>query len=120
MKFIIDENLSPDLVEVFETNGLNAMHINQMKSHSKHRVQDDQLRRLAMKKGYIIITKDDDFVKSYVDRKVPEKLVYIFGLDKKEQLLQRMKEVAPDLEKLLLNHDFIEINESEIRFPLPN
>lgn len=120
MKIIVDENLSPEVADIFRNSGLEASHINELKSHSKQRVLDDQLRRLTIQKGYIIITKDDDFVKSYVNRKVPQKLIYIFGLDKKELLLQRMKEVAPDLENLLLNHDFIEINESEIRFPLPD
>ena len=52
-----------------------------------------------------------------MSRKVPEKLVFIFGLNEKEPLLSRMKEVAPDLEFLLISHDFIEVNDIEVRFP---
>ena len=120
MTFIVDENLSPELIEIFRNAGLVAYHINEMKSHSKQRVLDDQLRRLTIQKGYIMVTKDDDFVKSYVSRKVPEKVIYVFGLNKKELLLNRMKEVAPALKELIIDHDFIEINESGIRFPLSN
>lgn len=117
MKFIIDENLPPSLSEVFCKLGLNAQHVNEMKVSKKQRIIDDQLRRLAIQKEYVIVTKDDDFVKSFVSRKVPEKLVFIFGLNEKEPLLSRMKEVAPTLKSLLLGHDFIEINETEVRFP---
>ena len=120
MKFIIDENLSPELTSIFSDAGLEAYHINEMKAHSKQRILDDQLRRLTIQKGYIIVTKDDDFVKSYVSRKVPEKLIFIYGLNKKESLLKRMQEVVSQLKELVLIHDFIEINTVEVRFPLSN
>lgn len=117
MKFIIDENLSPELTGVFREEGLAAYHINEMKSHKKQRVIDDQLRRLSIQKGYVIVTKDDDFVKSYVSRKVPEKLMFIYGLETKESLLSRMKEVIPQVSLLFEIHDFIEVRSNEIRFP---
>lgn len=117
MKFIIDENLTPELADLFRDQHLNAYHVNELKANQKQLVIDDQLRRLAIQKGYVIVTKDDDFVKSYVSRKVPDKMVYIHGLDKKESLLSRMKEVIPQIESLLETHDFLEVNEKEIRFP---
>ncbi|WP_424961070.1 DUF5615 family PIN-like protein [Ekhidna sp.] len=117
MKFVVDENLPPVLAETMRALSLNAMHVNEMKARKKQRVIDDQLRRLAIQKGYVIITKDDDFVKSYVSRKVPDKLVFIHGLNEKKPLLSRMKEVAPQLSLLLETHDFIEVNDREIRFP---
>ncbi len=117
MKFIIDENLSPELVELFQSEHLEAYHVNDMKSHQKQRIIDDQLRRLAIRKGYIIITKDDDFVKSFVDRKIPEKLIYVFGLDTKEDLMSRFKEIITQLRSLVESHDFVEINIKELKFP---
>ncbi|MEP1032591.1 DUF5615 family PIN-like protein [Ekhidna sp.] len=117
MKFVIDENLTPELAAVFRAHKLDAYHVNEMKTNQKQRVVDDQLRRLAINKGYVIVTKDDDFVKSYVSREVPEKLIFIYGLDKKESLLARMKEVIPELTTLLANYNFIEVNQKEIRFP---
>lgn len=117
MKFIIDENLTPDLAQLFRSMGLDAHHVNEIKAHKKQRVKDDQLRRLALRKGYILITMDDDFVKSFVDRKVPEKLVYVFGLGTKEALLSRFKTVLKELPTLLQTHEFIEINRETVRFP---
>lgn len=87
------------------------------KANSKQRVFDDQLRRLSIQKGYIIVTKDDDFVKSYVSRKVPEKLVYLYNLTDKKSLLNRLEETVSKLQSLLMTHDFIEINDTTIRFP---
>ncbi|MEQ9467866.1 MAG: DUF5615 family PIN-like protein [Ekhidna sp.] len=117
MKFIIDENLTPELAGMFRKEGLDAHHVNELKSGKKQRVIDDQLRRLAIQKRYVIVTKDDDFVKSYVDRKVPDQMVFIHGLETKESLLSRMKEVIPQLIALLESHDFVEVNGREIRFP---
>jgi len=117
MKFIIDENLSPELVPIFREAGLNAWHINEFKSNPKQRIIDDQLRKLSIRKGYIIVTKDDDFVRSFVHRKVPERMIYIHGLETKKVLLARLKEVIIDLSKYCLKCDFIEVNEKELRFP---
>ncbi|MEQ8906536.1 DUF5615 family PIN-like protein [Ekhidna sp.] len=117
MKFIIDENLPPDLAIAFRNAGLNGYHVNEIKARQKHRVKDDQLRRLTIQKGYVIVTKDDDFVKSYVSRKVPDRMIFVYGLEKKESLLARMKEVIPKISSMLETYDFIEINETGIRFP---
>ncbi len=117
MKFIIDENISPAVVEIFRDHSLTAYHVNELKKHAKHRIIDDQLRRLAIQKAHIIITKDDDFVKSYVNRKVPEKMVFLHGLDTKDLLISRFKELVPQLEVLIKKYDFIEVNQQEIKFP---
>ena len=69
MKFIIDENLSPELANLFRDSGLDTYHVNELKVNQKQRVIDDQLRRLTVKKGYVIVTKDDDFVKKSCKQK---------------------------------------------------
>lgn len=115
--YIIDENLSPELGEMFREKGLKAYHINEMKSTKKQRILDDQIRRLAIQKGCVIVTKDDDFVKSYVSRKVPEKMIFIHGLDNKAHLLSRIKEILDEIPMLLRENDFIEINPIEIKLP---
>ena len=117
MRFIIDENIPPDAVHVLRAHQLEAFHVNNLKAHKKHRIVDDQLRRLTIQKGHILITKDDDFVKSYVDRKVPEKLIFLYGSQNKSEDLTLIKKVAPKASLLLQMHDFIEVRPEEIRFP---
>jgi len=114
---LVDENITPEAVSVLRNHDLQACHVNDLKTSKKHRIVDDQLRRLAVRKAYVIVTKDDDFVKSFVDRKVPEKMVYLFGSRDKKQDLSFIKRVAPHLNSYLQNHDFIEVNGIEIRFP---
>ena len=117
MKFIIDENITPEAVTLFRNAGLDAYHVNDLKTSQKQRVTDDQLRRLTLQKGYVIVTKDDDFVKSYVDREVPEKLIFLFGLDSKAYLLRRLQDILPELKSFSERHNFIEVTPDEIKFP---
>ena len=117
MKFIIDENITPDVLPLFLSAGLTAIHVNQLKKEKGVSIKDHQLRRLAIHQDWIIVTKDDDFVKSFVSRKVPEKLVFIVGLDEKKKLMERMKAITPNLKFLLMKHDFLEINELELKMP---
>ncbi|MEM6831926.1 MAG: DUF5615 family PIN-like protein [Bacteroidota bacterium] len=117
ISYLIDENLSPELIEIFKKQGLNAYHVNHIKRHKNQRVKDDQLRRITLNKKVVIVTKDDDFVKSFVSRKVPEKLIFIFGMDKKKELLERMVFCVPMLRELMEKHDFVEINADEIKTP---
>lgn len=117
MTFIIDENITPDLVPIFRKKQLRAYHINELKSRSNQKVNDDQIRRLSFQKGYIIVTKDDDFVKSYVNRKVPEKMIYLYGLDSKSILLDRMDLLTIQLESWIKKHDFIEVKQRTVNFP---
>lgn len=117
MKFIIDENLSPEVCSIFRNEDLEAYHVNEMKTHKKQKVRDDQLRHLALFKQYVIVTKDDDFVRSYVSRKVPEKMIYIYGMNEKAALLERLTECITEVASLISSHDFIEVNENEVRLP---
>ena len=117
MVFIVDENISPEAVPILTKTGLVAYHVNHLKASPSQRIVDDQLRRLTIRKGAIIITKDDDFVKSFVDRKVPEKMVYLYGSQSKSQDLDQIRSVAPQLLHFLMKHDFIEVRPDEIRFP---
>ena len=120
MVFIVDENISPEAVVFLKAHGLEAYHVNSLKSNPKQRIVDDQLRRLTIQKGYILITKDDDFVKSYVDRKVPHQLVFIHGGVDKNHDLESIKKLAPSLESYLNMHDFIEAGPKGIKFPFSN
>ncbi|HHP7242409.1 MAG TPA: DUF5615 family PIN-like protein [Cyclobacteriaceae bacterium] len=116
-KFIIDENISPVIADIFRSSGLEAYHVNEMKTKKNQRIRDDQLRKYSLHKDYIIVTKDDDFVKSYIARKVPDKLIYIYGLDNKSDLIKRIKSCVKMIPSLITKDDFLEINRNEIKIP---
>jgi predicted nuclease of predicted toxin-antitoxin system len=116
-KFIVDENISPMIRDLLRDHGFEAYHVNDMKVAENQKIPDDHLRKLALYKGYVVITRDDDFVKSYVDRKVPDKMIYVFDLDCKAQLIKRFNETLDTLQQWLTTYDFIELNPAEIRTP---
>ena len=117
LTFIIDENITPDAVNIFKEAGLIAYHVNELKKHSKQRIVDDQLRRLNLQKRYVLVTKDDDFVHSFVNRKVPDKLIFLYGMDSKATLIKRLTPLVAEIADLISQHDFIEINPGEVKFP---
>ena len=57
-KFLIDENLSPELKKVFEDWGFKAVHVNetQLKGESDYKVVN-----YAQKHGYTVVTRDREF-----------------------------------------------------------
>jgi predicted nuclease of predicted toxin-antitoxin system len=115
--FVIDENLSPKLVPIHKGQA-KAIHINQLKPTKKAVIKDDLIRKLSLEHRFVLVTKDDDFVKSWVDRKVPDKLIYIFdNFDDMNTLLISYQEHFPLLENLIACHDFIEFSSGGIRTP---
>lgn len=109
-KFLVDENLTPDLKLVLERHGHFATHINDVKKGLP--IKDDKIRSFLLKyPDWVLMTKDDDFVKSYVSRKVPSRLIYIYGLDVKTELLAIVNQFFPDaLNQLSAGAELIELN----------
>lgn len=86
MKFLVDENLPPVLVEKIRQSGFEARHVNDFGNTSS--ISDNALRKLSLHKDWIIITRDYDFVRSYINRKVPEKLVYVYNLQSRSAIIE--------------------------------
>ncbi|MEM9895649.1 MAG: DUF5615 family PIN-like protein [Bacteroidota bacterium] len=115
--FLVDENITPEVTDLLRQHGYKASHINDLKKYPTQIVKDDQIRRKLLRTDQILITKDDDFVKSYVSRYVPEKLLFLHGLDDKKELIATISKVAHLLNELFQEHEFIELNASGPRFP---
>lgn len=116
MRFLIDENLPVEIEDHFKKYA-EAVHVNRLKSFSRQSIKDYQLRRYALHKKYIIVTRDDDFVKSWVSRKVPEKLIFIYYDGKKEKLLNFLTPHITIVIRLIRDFDFIEVSEKGVRLP---
>jgi predicted nuclease of predicted toxin-antitoxin system len=118
LKLLIDENLPPESVAIFREVGFHGVfHVNQIKKHYRQSIKDAVLRKYALYKGYVILSRDDDFVSSWVSRKVPEKLVYVYFDGKKEGLIHLFKIYASTLLVLLETESLIEISKKGIRVP---
>ena len=75
MKFLVDAQLPYGIALFLRDKGFDALHTNDLPD--KERTKDSQIRSIAMAESRIVITKDYDFVDSFILKKMPEKLLII-------------------------------------------
>ena len=75
MKFIVDAQLPYGIALFLREKGFDAIHTNDLPD--KERTKDNQIRSIATTENRIVITKDYDFIDSYILRKIPEKLLIV-------------------------------------------
>ncbi|WP_181306943.1 DUF5615 family PIN-like protein [Rufibacter sp. XAAS-G3-1] len=75
MKFIVDAQLPKTLSDFIKSKGIDSIHT--LELPDKNRMQDGYITRLATEGERIVISKDADFLESYVLRKEPPKLLII-------------------------------------------
>ncbi len=117
MKFLIDENLPSELADIFTREGVRCFHINRIKKDDRERIPDSILRKYAIYRDYIIVTKDFDFVNSWRSRKVPDKMIFVHHQDSKAELIRIFKHHIREILKLLKKYDFLELSKKGIRLP---
>jgi len=120
MKFLIDENLPLEVADVFIKKGVRCFHVNQIKREGQDRISDGVLRKYAIYRDYIIVTKDYDFVDSWRSRKVPDKVIFVHHQKSKPSLLKLFEVRLGEILKLLEQNDFLELNENGVRLPFGN
>lgn len=59
MKFLVDAQLPPSLAQWLRTNGSETLHV---EDAGLRNAADQTIRDYALEQGYILVTKDKDFV----------------------------------------------------------
>ncbi len=81
----------------------------------KNATKDGLIARLAKEQERIVITKDTDFLKSYIIKKEPPKLLLLkTGNLKNQGLLALFEKNLALLQRLLKHHDLVEMTRDEI------
>ncbi|MBI4646512.1 MAG: DUF5615 family PIN-like protein [Bacteroidia bacterium] len=75
LKFIIDTQLPPLLIEFFQWKGYNSIHTTFFQDG--HLLKDKQIREIAINEDRIIVTKDEDFIDYYLLKRSPPKILLI-------------------------------------------
>lgn len=75
MKFIVDAQLPKTLSDFLKHKGYNSIHTSELPT--KNATSDKALTSLALEEDRIIITKDHDFLESYLLYKKPRKLIVV-------------------------------------------
>ena len=109
MKFLIDAQLPRKLAKLLESLGHDALHT--LDLPEKNRTPDESLRQLASNEDRVLITKDADFVDSFLVRGLPPRLLFVTtGNVTNENLLLLFRSNLPAIVQTLASHTFVEID----------
>jgi len=113
MTFLIDAQLPRRLAYWLREAGYEAVHT--LDLPNGNRTQDDQINKLSVEKQWIVISKDSDFVDSFLIQGKPYKLLLLAtGNIKNIELEQLFGNVFDKIASLFESHSFIELNRNLI------
>jgi len=113
MTFLIDAQLPRRLAYWLRKAGYEAVHT--LDLPKGNRTQDDQINTLSIEKQWIVVSKDSDFVDSFLIQGKPYKLLLlatgnITNLELENIFFNHFDEIA----SLFESHRFIELNRTMI------
>jgi predicted nuclease of predicted toxin-antitoxin system len=113
MKFIVDAQLPKTLSDLINSKGQDSIHT--LELPDKNRTQDGFITRLATEERRVVITKDADFLESYILRKEPSKLLLIkTGSVRNRELINLFDRNIELIVELFSLHSLIEVTKDEI------
>ncbi|MCG6142661.1 MULTISPECIES: DUF5615 family PIN-like protein [Leptospira] len=109
MKFFIDAQLPRSLVELFKKKKIEALHVEDLPNGNK--TSDSEIVKYCDSNQYILITKDFDFLDSFLLRKNPTKLLIITtGNIKNRELLMLFDQFLSIIVEEFNHENWIEIS----------
>jgi predicted nuclease of predicted toxin-antitoxin system len=113
MKLIIDAQLPRRLCHVLRELGHDVVHT--LDLPNKNKTKDQEIILLARKESRIVMTKDSDFVDSFILRGEPERLWLVStGNIKNEDLQTLIVNNVASVELLFEQARFVEINQEAL------
>ncbi|WP_207433971.1 DUF5615 family PIN-like protein [Sabulibacter ruber] len=113
MKFLVDAQLPKALSVFINSKGVESIHT--LELPDKNKTQDGYITKLAVEQQFIVITKDADFLGSYLLRKEPPKLLLIkTGNIRNSELMDLFVKNFDFMVNLFLTHSLIEVTKTEI------
>lgn len=113
MKYLIDAQLTYKLSKHLKNKGFDVVHTNELPK--KEFTTDAEIRLFSQKEERIVITKDTDFLDSYVLMNKPRKLLLITtGNLKNVDLMSLFDSYFNEIDSLFQTNSFIEMNQFEI------
>jgi predicted nuclease of predicted toxin-antitoxin system len=113
MKCIVDAQLPVKLATFLTSHGIDALHTDEMPH--RERTTDDEIRTIALTEQRMVLTKDADFLDSYILRGIPPKIFLIStGNISNKALLTLFEKYIARLPALFAEHSFLELNNHEL------
>jgi predicted nuclease of predicted toxin-antitoxin system len=115
MKFLVDAQLPRRLVYRLQEMGFEAVHT--LDLPLGNRTPDSYINELSMREEYTVITKDADFVNSFLLHRKPYKLLLVSTGNIRNQELERLFQAnMAKVAEGFATFDFIEIDRKEVIF----
>jgi len=113
MKFIVDAQLPKSLSDLLNYRGLDSIHT--LDLANKNATSDKEILEIAINEKRIVITKDKDFLESFLVNATPEKLIVVRTGNIPNSILLKLFENNLELMQLMLSRsNLIEITRNEI------
>ncbi|MBC7568646.1 MAG: DUF5615 family PIN-like protein [Spirosoma sp.] len=114
MTFLIDEQLPRLLADWLQEKGYDAIHVSALLTDS--RISDEFICEQSMLQERTVITKDSDFINTYIVKRQPYKLVYITtGNLRNRPLLDLFRSSFTQLLMALEEAQVIELNQHMLK-----
>ncbi|WP_224996923.1 DUF5615 family PIN-like protein [Cesiribacter sp. SM1] len=113
MKFLVDAQLPRSLADFLNQKGFDAIHTLELPNQNK--TKDWQIAKIANNENRIVISKDSDFLDSFLVKSEPSKLIIVkTGNIPNRQLLRIFDDHFDTLIKMISRSDLVEISRTEI------
>ena len=113
MKFLVDAQLPISLAKWLKQRGYDTLHTRDLPQQNA--TSDAKINEISLQQERIVITKDSDFVNSFMTIQKPYKLLLITTGNIKNSDLERIfTNNLLILVDLLQNHDYVEMSRDEI------
>jgi len=113
VKFLVDAQLPKSLSDLLKQRGHDSVHTLELPNQNK--TSDKTIIKLSIDQERIIITKDNDFLESFLLNAEPRKLIIVrTGNIPNKILLKLFDDNLQFMELLLSRSNLIEITQSEI------
>jgi predicted nuclease of predicted toxin-antitoxin system len=113
MKFLIDAQLPMRIANLLENLGYDVIHTRNLPL--KNATPDSEINKLSILEQRIVITKDKDFLDSFLIKQEPYKLLLITtGNISNKQIEQLFLQNITQIIELFLTYDFLEMTRDSL------
>jgi predicted nuclease of predicted toxin-antitoxin system len=113
VKFIVDAHLPRRLAVHLRRSGHDAIHTSDLPD--KNRTTDSEINRLAEMEGRVVVTKDADFVSSFVLWRRPGKLLLVStGNITNAELDAMLSDHLYEIESAFLSYSYVELRRDSL------
>ena len=113
MRFLVDTQLPKSLAAFLNQQGFDALHTLGLPDQNK--TKDGQIARLATIENRVVISKDSDFLESFLIKSEPRKLIIVkTGNISNRQLLKLFEDNLHIIINMISRSSLVELSRTEI------